>query len=154
MGSGDHAHGKIDLEDLQSARQYSSRSAYSDAKLMITMFTYELARRLAGTGVTANLVQPGFVATNLGRNSGSALLSASFRMMRPFQTSAGEAAETPVYLASSEDLDGVTGKCFSRLKEVRTSPLSYDEALQRRLWEETSRLLGLQPQLETHSRPS
>ena len=143
VGSGEHSRGSIDLEDLHMAKHYNSRRAYSSAKLMLTMFTYEFARRFAATGVTANVVQPGFVATNLGRNSGSRLQSALFRMMRPFQTSPRKAAETLVYLSSSAEVEEVTGKCFSGLKEVKTSQASYDEVMQARLWEATSALLSL-----------
>jgi NAD(P)-dependent dehydrogenase (short-subunit alcohol dehydrogenase family) len=71
--------------------------AYANSKLMLTMHTYELARRLKGSGLTANVVEPGFVATNLGRNSGSLLLSLGYRMMRPFQISAKKGAEPSVY---------------------------------------------------------
>ena len=147
VGSGEHAGGRIDLEDMQMAQGYASRRAYSNAKLMLTMFTYELARRLAGADVTANLVQPGFVATNLGRDSGSRLLWASFRMMRPFQTSPQKAAETLVYVASSKEVQGVTGKCYSKMREIETSKTSHDRELQTRLWETTSRLLGLPVEL-------
>lgn len=143
VGSGEHARGGLDFGDLRVTGHYSSRKAYSSAKLMLTMFTYELARRLAGTGVTANVVQPGFVATNLGKNSGSGLQSALFRMMRPFQISAEKAAETSVYLSSSVDVKDATGKCFSKMKEVKTSQVSYDEEKQKRLWDVTSGLLSL-----------
>jgi retinol dehydrogenase 14 len=143
VGSGEHARGGIDFGDLQMTDHYSSRKAYSSAKLMLTMFTYEFARRFAGTGVTANMIQPGFVATNLGKNSGSRLQSALFRMMRPFQISAEKAAETSVYLSSSVDVKDVTGRCFSKMKEVKTSQVSYDEEMQKRLWDVTSDLLSL-----------
>jgi NAD(P)-dependent dehydrogenase (short-subunit alcohol dehydrogenase family) len=144
VGSGEHSRGRIDFGDLQMAKHYGSRQAYSNAKLMLTMFTYEFARRFAATGVTANVVQPGFVATNLGRSSGSGLLSVSFWLMRPFQISAKRAAETVVYLASSDEVKSATGKCFSKLKEVTTSQASHDEEMQKRLWDTTSALLTLQ----------
>jgi NAD(P)-dependent dehydrogenase (short-subunit alcohol dehydrogenase family) len=143
IGSREHSRGRIDFGDLQMAKRYSSRRAYSNAKLMLTMFTYEFARRLGATEVTANLVQPGFVATNLGKNSGSRLQSVMFGMMRPSQISARKAAETPVYLSSSSDVKGVTGKCYSKQKEVKTSQASYDEEMQKRLWEVTSELLSM-----------
>ena len=143
VGSGEHSRGKIDFEDLQMTRHYSSRKAYSNAKLMLTIFTYELARRLGGSGVTANVVQPGFVATSLGKNSGSRLYSVTFGMMRPFQISAQRAAETVVYLSSSAETKDVTGRCYSRLRQVSTSRTSYDEELQSRLWNVTSELLSI-----------
>jgi NAD(P)-dependent dehydrogenase (short-subunit alcohol dehydrogenase family) len=147
VGSGDYYRGQIDVADLKMADKYNPRRAYSKAKLMLTMFTYELARRLATSAVTANVVQPGFVATSLGKNSGSRLLSASFLLMRPFQISAQKAAESLVYLSSSADVKGVTGRCFRRTLEVRTSPFSYDEAMQKRLWDATSVILGLPQEL-------
>jgi len=145
-GSGEHSQGKVNL-DFKPSKRYSSRQSYATSKLMITMFTYELARRLVGTAITANVVQPGFVATNLGRNSGSSLLSVSFRMMRPFQISAKKASETFVYLASSDEVSSATGRCYSKLREVKTSRTSYDEAMQRRLWDATSNLLSLPSEL-------
>ena len=107
------------------------------------MFTYELARRLEGSGVTANVLMPGFVATNLGRNSGSLGSSIMFKMVRLMQVSAKKGAETSVYLASTNDLRDVTGKCFAKKKEVMTCPASYDENMQKLLWKKTETLLGL-----------
>jgi NAD(P)-dependent dehydrogenase (short-subunit alcohol dehydrogenase family) len=117
--------------------------AYANSKLMLTTYTYELSRRLQGTGVTVNVVEPGFVATNLGNNSGSRLYSLAFLIARPFQISAKKAAETHVYLASSPKVDGVTGKCFSELKETTTAQASYDQQTQRRLYDTTLELLRL-----------
>jgi len=145
VGSGMHRSGKMDFDDLQSEKTYNAMNAYANAKLMLTTHTYELARRLDGTGVTVNVVEPGFVATNLGTNSGSHLYSLMFKMTRPFQVSAKKGAETSVYLASAREVEGVTGKCFSGLKETTTAQVSYDQQLQRRLWDATVRLLGLPP---------
>lgn len=142
VSSGLHKSGQIDLDDLQSERHYSGMRVYAGVKLMVLMYTYELARRLADTGVTVNAVLPGFVATNLGRNSGSPLSSLMFRLVRPFQISAKQGAETSVYLASSREVEGATGKCFSATQETRTSPTSYDRELQTRLWDATIKLLG------------
>jgi len=143
LTSGLYKSGELDFDDLQSEKSYDAMKAYRKAKLMVIMFTYELARRLQSTGVTVNVVQPGFVATNLGRNSGSRLQSLLFGMVRPFQISAKKGAETTVYLASSPEVEGVTGKCFSKLKEVSTTPISYDEEKQRLLWDTTLKLSGL-----------
>jgi NAD(P)-dependent dehydrogenase (short-subunit alcohol dehydrogenase family) len=143
VSSGLAKNGKVDLDDLQSEKSYAGMKVYSNAKLMVMMFTYELAMRLAGTGVTVNTLMPGFVATNLGKNSGSLRQSIMFKMVRPMQISAVKGAETSVYLASSEDVKNVTGKCFAKKMEVTTCPASYDAELQKRLWEKTERLLGL-----------
>ena len=151
VSSGLAKNGKVDLDDLQSEKNYRGTKAYSqvrapvyaNTKLMVMMFTYELARRLKGTGVTANVLMPGFVATNLGKNSGSLSSSLMFKMVRPMQVSAKKGAETSVYLASSGDVKDVTGKCFIKKKEVMTCPESYDEELQKRLWKKTETMLCL-----------
>lgn len=143
LSSGLHKSGKIDLSDLQSEKSYGGMKVYAKAKLMVIMFTYELAKRLEGTGVTANVVEPGFAATNLGRNSGSLRSSIMFKLVRPMQISARKAAETSVYLASSDEVKDVTGKCFTKMHETTTAPISYDQQLQRELWDKTEELLGL-----------
>ncbi|EQD34550.1 short-chain dehydrogenase/reductase SDR, partial [mine drainage metagenome] len=141
-GSSLHKSGRPEF-DFKHPWKYSAMKAYSTSKLMITMFSYSLAERFSGTGISVSVVEPGFVATNLGRNSGSGLLSASFRLMRPFQISANEAAKTPVYLASSADSLEINGKCFSRMKPVQTSQISHDKKKQDELWLQTSEALGL-----------
>jgi len=145
VGSGVHTSGQVDLDDLQSDKHYRGMAAYANAKLMLVLYTYSLAMRLAGSGVTVNVVQPGFVATRLGRNSGSRLYALGFTLMRPFQISARKGAETSVYLAASAEVEGVTGKCFSQKREVQTASATYDQHLQTRLWAKTVDLLGLAP---------
>jgi len=151
VSSGLAKNGKVDLNDLQSEKNYRGTKAYSqvrapvyaNTKLMLMMFTYELARRLKGSGVTANVLMPGFVATNLGKNGGSLSSSIMFKMVRPMQVSAKKGAETSVYLASSDDVKDITGKCFTKKKEVLTCPESYDEELQKHLWKKTEIMLDL-----------
>jgi NAD(P)-dependent dehydrogenase (short-subunit alcohol dehydrogenase family) len=144
MTSGLAKKGNIDLDNLQSEeKNYSGMKAYSNAKLMLIVYTYELAKRLEGTRVTANVVMPGFVATNLGKNTGSLRSSIMFKIVRPMQISAKKGAETSVYLASSEDIKAVSGKCFSKKKIAITCPESYEEELQKLLWNKTQRMLGL-----------
>ena len=145
LSSGLHKSGKIDLNDLQSAKNYKGMRDYSNAKLMVIMFTYELARRLEGTGVTANVLEPGFAATNLGKNSGSLRSAVMFKLVRPMQTNAKKAAETSIYLASSDEVRNTTGKCFAKKQETATAPVSYDVQLQKELWDKTNNLLGLAP---------
>lgn len=135
--------GKVDLSDLQNEKNYSGMQAYTNAKLMLILFTYELAKRLEGTGVTANVVMPGFVATNLGKSSGSLRSAILFKLVRPMQISAKKGAQTSVYVASSEQIGTVSGKCFSKKKTTVTCPLSYDEELQSLLWDKTQSMLGL-----------
>jgi NAD(P)-dependent dehydrogenase (short-subunit alcohol dehydrogenase family) len=153
ISSGLAKNGKVDLDDLQSEKNYtgtkfyspSRARAYDNAKLMLMMFTYELARRLKDSGVTVNVLMPGFTATNLGKNSGSLSSYIMFKMVRPMQQSAKKGAETSVYLASSDEIKNITGKCFAKKKEVKTCPASYDEELQKRLWNKTESMLGLAP---------
>jgi len=143
VSSGLAKNGKVNFDDLQNENSYKGMQAYSNAKLMLMMFTYELSRKLEGTGVTVNVLMPGFVATNLGKNSGSLSSAIMFTLVRPMQISAKKGAETSVYLASSDEVKEVTGKCFSKSKEVETCPVSYDREAQERLWNETVQLLGL-----------
>ncbi len=143
VSSGLAKNGKVDFDDLQNERNYKGMQAYSNAKLMLMMFTYALSRRLAGTEVTVNVLMPGFVATNLGKNSGSLRSAIMFAMVRPMQISAKGGAETSVYLASADEVKDISGKCFAKKKEVETCPFSYDQKVQERLWNETIRLLKL-----------
>lgn len=143
VSSGLAKNGKVDFTDLQNEHAYKGMQAYSNAKLMVMMWTYALSRRLAGSGVTVNVLMPGFVATNLGKNSGSLRSSIMFTMVRPMQISAKKGAETSVYLASSDELSGVSGKCFAKKKEATTCAASYDVEAQERLWIETVRILNL-----------
>jgi retinol dehydrogenase 14 len=143
VSSGLAKNGKLNFDDLQNAKSYKGMQAYSNAKLMLMMFTYELSRRLRETGVTVNVLMPGFVATNLGKNSGSLSSAIMFTLVRPMQISAKKGAMTSVYLASSDEVKDVTGKCFSKMKEAETCPESYDQEAQQRLWNETVRLLAL-----------
>jgi retinol dehydrogenase 14 len=143
VSSGLAKNGKINFDDLQSVKDYKGMQVYSNAKLMLMMFTYELSRQLEGTGVTVNVLMPGFVATNLGKNSGSLSSSIMFKMVRPIQINSKKGAETSVYLASSDEVRDISGKCFAKKKEVVTCPASYDESMQKRLWNETLALLCL-----------
>jgi len=150
VSSGLAKDGKVNLDDLQGENITGKKSVsharspfYANTKLMLILYTYELARRLKGSGVTANVLLPGFTATNLGKNSGSLRSSIMFKMVRPMQQSAKKGAETSIYLASSDEVKGITGKCFAKKKETTTCPASYDEDLQRRLWIKTESLLGI-----------
>ena len=143
LTSGLASRADLNLDDLQSECGYKSRKVYGSAKLMIEMFTYEMARRLENTGVSVNVVRPGFVATNLGRSSGSLSSRIMFGMMKPFQLSPKEGAETSIYVASSPEVEGVTGKCFRKCDVTATSEITYDIEKQKLLWEKTIDLLDL-----------
>lgn len=135
-----HRRGHVAFDDLQGESRYSGRRAYRQSKLANVLFTYELARRLAGTTVTANCLHPGVVATGLARSA----LGRLMKLAAPFMLTPAEGARTSVYLASSPDVEGVTGKYFIACRAVNSSRESYDEATARRLWEVSARLTGLE----------
>lgn len=145
VSSAAHARAKIDFDDLHGERKYAGMTAYGQSKLANVLFTYELARRLEGTGVTANAVHPGVVLTGFGRNS-TGLAGAAFAIYgivgRPFTLTPKQGAETSIYLASSPDVDGVTGKYFTKKASVETSPLSYDTDVAQRLWQVSEELVS------------
>jgi NAD(P)-dependent dehydrogenase (short-subunit alcohol dehydrogenase family) len=146
LSSGLHRSAEVHLDDIQSEGKYNGMKVYSNNKLILILFTYELSRRLEGTGITANVALPGFVATNLGNNSESLASNIMFKMVRPMQSNAEKGASTSILLASSESLNGVTGKCYEKGKEAKPSPVTYDQNLQSRLWETTNKLLGTNPE--------
>jgi len=142
VSSGLHRRARLDFDDLQLKNGYSRGRAYDLSKLAIILFTYELARRLEGTGVTANALGPGLVRTNLGKNDGlPTRLAKSFADL--FAISAEEGAKTSVYLASSPKVEGVTGKYFYKGKEARSSDASYNIESGRRLWAVSEEQTGL-----------
>jgi len=143
LTSGLHFSGQINLDDLQYERGYNGMQAYRNTKLMILLYTYELARRLEGTGVTANAVQPGFVATNLMTNMGALRYRLMDKLVRRFQITPKEGAETSVFAASSPDLVEVSGKYFDKNEVAQSSEVSYNQDLQKHLWKAASELLGL-----------
>ena len=136
VASGAHAMGKIDFDDLQSAKSYNEIRAYNQSKLANLLFTYELARRIAGTGVTANAADPGFVKTNLR-------VPFPYSIFSFMRGSAGDGAKPAVFLATSPDVAGVSGRYFNQKGEVSSSKLSHDEAAARRLWDVSLRLTHL-----------
>jgi NAD(P)-dependent dehydrogenase (short-subunit alcohol dehydrogenase family) len=143
LSSGLAKRANVNLDDLQSESRYKSMKVYGSTKLRVIMYTYEMARRLEDTNVSVNVVLPGFVATNLGRSSGSRSSRIMFGMMKPFQLSPKEGAETSVYVATTPEIEGLTGKCFEKKQEIETSEVSYNVDLQKQLWEITVDLLGL-----------
>lgn len=116
--------------------------AYAQSKLANLLFTYELARRLAGTGVTANAVHPGLVATSFGKTGNSGVMKAAMSILAPFSKSPARGAETSVYVASAPELKGVTGRYFANCKTARSSRASHNEGDQRRLWELSEQMAG------------
>jgi NAD(P)-dependent dehydrogenase (short-subunit alcohol dehydrogenase family) len=139
----DAHHGKtLDLADLQSAQGFRSVAVYGRTKLANILFTRELACRLAGTGVTANALHPGFVRTGFGRSSGGAM-EYLFRVSMLFGGSPEPGADTIVYLARAPDMAGVTGGYFYKSRPAVPSPQAQDDNAARRLWEETAKIAGM-----------
>jgi len=137
-----HYGGHVNFDDLQSQHGYNGMKVYGTSKLMNVLFTYELARRLQGTNVTANCLHPGFVASNFAGNNGWFV-----RMGMKFMSgriSVEDGAKCSIYLASSPDVQGVSGKYFNYdLKETRSSDESYDEAEAKRLWDVSEKLVSV-----------
>ncbi len=132
----------LDFDDLMAARSWGTGGIdqYGKTKLANIMFTYELARRLGDAPVTANCLHPGAIASGFGKNR-PGVLSVFFRLAAPFMWSAQKGARTSVKLASSPEVEGVTGKYFDEKgRERRTTRVSYDQVAQKRLWEESDRL--------------
>ena len=138
-----HQNSRINFDDPQMTRRYWPMTAYGQSKLANVLFTYELAHRLLDTGVTVNALHPGLVRTGLGTKH-------IFRLLIPFvwlgltmAMSPEDGANTSLLLASSSELEGVTGKYYSTGKEVRTSRISYDKSAAERLWDLSEELTGL-----------
>ena len=142
VSSDAHRWAKIDLDDLQSRKRYRGMQVYGKTKLANIMFTYELAERLEGTGVTANCLHPGGVNTNFGNNQGGPM-NLLFRLFKPFMRSPEQGADTLIYLASSPEVEGMTGKYLADRKVKAASDAAYDETTRKRLWEASEELTGL-----------
>jgi NAD(P)-dependent dehydrogenase (short-subunit alcohol dehydrogenase family) len=142
VSSGAHSGSHLDFADLQGERSYDGNRAYSQSKLANILFTYELARRLRGTGVTANCLHPGVIATRLLADY-MGVPAAGDALARTFGAKPEKGAETIVYLASSQEVEGVTGKYFVNKRPVTSSRESNDEAAARRLWDVSERLTGI-----------
>lgn len=138
-----HEYDNMDFDDLGFERSYFGMKAYARSKLANLLFTYELARRLAGSGVTVNAVHPGGVATDIWRTNFPVLGPAIKWVMSLFALTPEEGADTLIYLASSPDVEGVTGKYFVEREAIASSPLSYDEQVAARLWEVSEQLTAV-----------
>jgi len=134
--------GHINFNDLQGGRKYSGWKSYSQSKLANVLFTYELARRLEGTGITANCVHPGTVRTNFARSNGG-LLGLIVRLFAPLMLSPKQGAKTVIWLASSPEGAHSTGKYFAKQSEIKSSKESYDLEVAKHLWDVSCELTGL-----------
>ena len=143
VSSNVQAIGRIDFDDLQGERSYSGARAYNQSKLANVLFTYELARRLQGTTVTANALHPGVVRTSFGAEDPRGVQRLFTPIMRPFMKAPAQGAATSIHLASAPDLEQVTGRYFANSKPRRSSKRSYDQAAAARLWQVSADLAGL-----------
>jgi len=145
VSSNSHRHKQLDFGNLELKRGYWAGTAYGRSKLCNLYFTYELARRLEseGAGVTVNAMHPGFVRTNMAANNGWLV-----RLFLPFihrnSLTPEQGADTVVYLASSPEVEGVSGKYFVRRREVESDPISQDETAAKKLWKVSEQMTGLE----------
>ena len=142
VSSDAHTAARLDLDDPNLEHGWSSWRSYSNSKLANILFTRELARRLDGTGVTANCLHPGVVRTGFGRDA-RPLMRVGITIARPFMLSPERGADTIVYLASSPDVAARTGGYYVKRQLREPSAAARDDDLARRLWEVSERLTGL-----------
>jgi len=138
-----HRGAALDFDDLQLEQNYRGLTAYNRSKLCNILFTRELARRLAGTGVTANCLHPGFVATRFGDENGGLFRVGLAFAKRLFAISPEQGALTSVHVATSPAVEGISGKYFDKCALATPSPAAEDDAVAQRLWQESARLAGL-----------
>jgi NAD(P)-dependent dehydrogenase (short-subunit alcohol dehydrogenase family) len=143
VSSGSHYNQQLDFGNLQFTKFYNPLHAYGCSKLANVLFTYELVRRLSGTRVTSNALSPGMVATDIWKKVNPWLTPLIFPVVQRLAKPALEGAQTSIYLATSPDLEGVTGKYYTGQHPVRSSAASYDLDAARRLWEVSLQLVGL-----------
>jgi retinol dehydrogenase 14 len=143
VSSGAHTMGRIDFDDLTGEQDYSGQRAYNQSKLANVMFTYELARRLEGTGVTATALHPGMTNTSFSTEDPHRKMAPIVFVVRPFMRSPRKGAETVVYLASSSAVEGATGCYYANRKAKKSNQSSYDREVTGRLWRVSADLVGV-----------
>jgi NAD(P)-dependent dehydrogenase (short-subunit alcohol dehydrogenase family) len=137
-----HRGNKLNFDDLQSAKSYSSFAVYGRSKLMNILFTRELAKRLAGTGITANCLHPGIVGSNFGHESGG-LISFAVKIAKNFMITPEQGAQTIIYLASSPDVEGKTGFYWDKCKISTPTKAAQNDADAKRLWDISAKISGV-----------
>ena len=143
VSSAAHSSGTIDFDDLQGEQGYSAQRAYSQSKLANIMFTYELARRLRGTGVSATTLHPGVVRTGFAAEDPGPMWKVALPLIRPFLKTPQQGAATSIHLTSSPAVEGITGQYFANSKPKTSSEHSHDETAAARLWQISADLVGL-----------
>ena len=142
VASDAHRFGRLDLEDLQNERHYRALRVYGQSKTANILFTQELARRIAGSGVTANALHPGGIRSGLGRSDGAAMELVR-KLVGLFLKTPEEGARTSIHLACARELEGVSGRYFAKCRERTPAAHARDPELARRLWERSEGLTGL-----------
>lgn len=142
VSSNAHTAGKVEFDNLQGERAFGP-GAYGNSKLENILFTMELARRLQGTGVTVNALHPGFVATGFGKNNGKVIATLVSIFTPLIARSPAKGAETSIYLASSPDVEGITGKYFYNSRVTPPSPRATDMAVAGKLWDVSAGMVDL-----------
>jgi NAD(P)-dependent dehydrogenase (short-subunit alcohol dehydrogenase family) len=143
VSSNGHKMATMDFDDLGFKQGYAGMKAYGRSKLANVLFTYELARRLDGSQVTANALHPGHVATDMWKTNFPVIGPALKWVMGFFADTPEQGADNSIYLASSPDVEGITGKYFIKREPAQSSPISYDEEIAERLWDICESLTGL-----------
>jgi len=143
VSSDAHSGGKIDFDNLQGERSYSSFGPYGNSKLANILFTNELARRLEGTGVTVNALHPGLTRTGFGKNNPGFFMKIMQVIIPLVARSPEKGAETSIYLASSPEVQSVTGKYFVDCKVTQPAPQAADGAIAKKLWDVSAELVHL-----------
>ena len=134
--------GRIDFDDLQGARNYSGQRAYNQSKLANVMFSNELARRLDGTGVTANSLHPGVVRSNFGAEDQARWFAVMSRVILPLLKTPAQGAQTSIFLASSPDIVAVTGQFFANRKRKTPNKIALDTEMTAKLWNVSAALVA------------
>ncbi len=150
VASDAHTNGRINFEDLDFANGYSGFKAYAQSKLANILFTRELHNRLKGTGVTAYALHPGVVSTPIGQKHSKLLHNLLWGIGRLFMTTPQKGAETPVYLASTQDLEGKSGNYFKDKQVIEPSPEAQDDEAAKRLWKISEKMTGLAKEATTN----
>ena len=144
VASDAHDGATMEFDNLQFEKDYSGMKAYGRSKLANILFSYELARRLEGSAVTSNAMHPGFVSTGMGSNNLPRWLAGVLpRVTRPFARDVARGAETVVYLVDSSQVETVSGLYFMDKQPIKSSPITYDEALARQLWQISAEMVDL-----------
>ncbi|MFK7845456.1 MAG: SDR family oxidoreductase [Rhodothermales bacterium] len=152
VSSDAHRAAKIDFADLQAENGYAGYKIYARSKLANILFTSELARQLTGQSPTVNSLHPGVVATNFAKGE-SSFFTFFFRLFSPFFLSSTKGAQTSLYLATSPEVEGVTGKYFDRSAEKKPSAAASDQETAKRLYEISAKLTGVAITTDTETSP-